>query len=196
MKHEIAVYWWAFNPPTLWHFGVVEKLLTSNKVQKIIFTPDGERSDKNYEILSEKRQKMIQIFFEEMLKQWFNVEMEKHFLFQKNTQTTTMDVQEYFEEKLWKTPTHIFWVDVIESMPNWVWNKDNYLEQHLKKIFLMRKGFDVPEMKNFQNFEILDFDILEISSTTVREMIKNKLRVEHILTPKVHEFVMDEKLYV
>ncbi len=60
----------------------------------------------------------------------------------------------------------------------------------------MRKGFNLPDMSNMQNFEILDLNILEISSTTVRQMIKNKLNIWHILTPKVFEFVMDEKLYV
>lgn len=196
MNHEIALYGWAFNPPTLWHFWVVEKLLVWEKVEKIIFTPDGERADKNYGILTQKRQEMIQIFFEEMLRKWLNVEIEKNFLMQKNAQTTTMDVEEYFTQKLWKHPTHIFWVDVISSMSHWSGNKDKYLEQKLKKIFLMRKGFEIPQMQGFKNFEIFDPDILEISSTTVRQMIKNGLKVDHILTPKVHEFVMDEKLYV
>jgi nicotinic acid mononucleotide adenylyltransferase len=40
-----------------------------------------------------------------------------------------------------------------------------------------------------QNFKILDLEILEISSTTVREMIKNKMRVDHILTPKVRDYI-------
>jgi len=60
----------------------------------------------------------------------------------------------------------------------------------------MRKGFELPDVTHLQNFEILDLDILEISSTTVRQMIKNELNIQHILTPKVFEFVMDEKLYV
>jgi len=40
-----------------------------------------------------------------------------------------------------------------------------------------------------QNYQIFDLNILEISSTTVREMIKNKMRVDHILTPKVRDYI-------
>lgn len=195
MKNNIAVYGGAFNPPTLWHFGVMQKLLTSQKVEKIIFTPDGERLDKNYGISPQKRQEMMQVFVEDCFDADLNVEFESHFL-NSDIPTTTLRVEKFFSEKYCHQVAHIFWIDVVKSLPNWSGNSDKYLEQKLKKLFVMRKGFEFPDMTHLQNFEILDLDILEISSTTVRQMIKNKLNIQHILTPKVFEFVMDEKLYV
>jgi nicotinic acid mononucleotide adenylyltransferase len=46
------------------------------------------------------------------------------------------------------------------------------------------------------NFIVLDLDILEISSTTVREMVKMKMSVDHVLTPEVKEILQKEDLYV
>ncbi len=62
-------------------------------------------------------------------------------------------------------------------MPNWAWNRDNYLENKLQKIFLQRKWFDAPKEINMQNFEIYDLDIPEISSTLARTRIKTNCKV-------------------
>lgn len=192
---NIAIYWGAFNPPTIWHFEVIEKLLVSQKVEKIIFTPDWQRVDKDYKIQREKREKILQIFFEELREKWLNVEFEDYFL-KSDWNTTTIEVEEYFSLKLWFSPFHIFWIDTISSMPNWVWNRDKYLENELKKIFINRKWFQIPEKIDMQNYQIYDLSILEISSTIVREMIKNKIKVDEILTPKVNQNIQENWLYI
>lgn len=80
-------------------------------------------------------------------------------------------------------------------MPNWTGNTDKYLEKKLKKIFILRKWFLIPDEIDMENYEILDLDILEISSTLVREMLKNKLQVRHILSPWVYDYIMKKELY-
>jgi len=192
---NIAIYWGAFNPPTIWHKLVIEKLLTQNKVSKIIFSPDWTRKDKDYKISDENRIKMLQIFFAELKQRWLNVDFEDYFL-KKSWNTTTMEVENYFTNKLWFSPHHIFGIDTISTMPNRVWNDEKYIENKLKKIFINRKWFLLPENIDMQNYQIFDLNILEISSTTVREMIKNKMRVDHILTPKVRNYIEENWLYI
>jgi nicotinic acid mononucleotide adenylyltransferase len=46
------------------------------------------------------------------------------------------------------------------------------------------------------NYIVLDLDILEISSTTVKEMIRNKISVDKVLTPEVKQIIERENLYV
>ena len=192
---NIAIYWGAFNPPTIWHFEIIERLLTKNIVEKIIFSPDWQRKDKDYKISFEKRTQVLEIFFEELKQRWLNVDFEEYFL--KNTwNTTTMQVEQYFSNKLWFQPFHIFWIDTISNIPNRVWNDEKYIENKLKKIFIKRKWFLVPENIDMQNYMMLDLEILEISSTTVREMIKNKMSVDHILTPKVIDYIEENWLYI
>lgn len=191
---KIAIYWGAFNPPTLWHKEVIIQTLSRQHVDKIIFAPDGKRKDKNFGISTKKRQEVIEIFAWEMEWSWFNVEFDDYFL-KKDGNTATIEVDRYYQEKLGVVPYHIFGIDTITSMPTRIGNEHGYIQNGLRKIFVQRKWFQIPKNLNMQNYIILDLDILEISSTTVREMIKNKLKVDHILTPKVHEFISNEELY-
>jgi nicotinic acid mononucleotide adenylyltransferase len=46
-----------------------------------------------------------------------------------------------------------------------------------------------------QNYVLLDFDIPQISSTMVRNMIKTQQRVGSILTPGVHKIIKENNLY-
>lgn len=191
---KIAIYSGAFNPPTIWHQEVMIQLMTKWYVDKIIFSPDGQRMDKNYWISSQKRRNMLEVFASEMSSKWFNIEFQDHFL-ERTSFTTTMEVEEYYRQKLWFQPYHIFGIDTISSIPNWTWNKDKYLETKLKKIFLLRKWFTLPENIDMENYLILDLDIIEVSSTLVREILKNKWEVSHILTPWVYNYVRDNELY-
>ncbi len=192
---KVAIYGWAFNPPTLWHQTVMTKMLSQKKVDKIIFTPDWDRLDKDYWVSKNLRIKMLENFYESILNQWFNVDFEDHFLKQKAQKTTTMDVERYFIEKLDLQPHHIFWIDVIESMPNWSWNINHYLENDLKKIFLNRKWFILPKNIAMKNYIVLDLDILEVSSTMARQAIKTKQSVDSILSLPVRDFVLNNGMY-
>lgn len=192
---NIAIYWGAFNPPTIWHKDIIEKLLIQNKVSKIIFSPDWQRADKDYKTSMKQRYEMMKIFFEELKNKWLNIEFDDYFLKKQNWNTTTMQVEEYFSNKLWFNPYHIFWIDTINNMPNRVWNTNRYIEEKLKKIFILRKWFLLPEKIDMKNYFMYDLDILEISSTTIREMIKNKLKVNHILTPEIHRYIKENNLY-
>lgn len=128
----IAIYWGAFNPPTVWHQKVITQLLTKWYVDKIIFSPDGQRTDKNYGISSQDRNEILHTFASEISQQWYNIEFEDHFLHDTSF-TTTMQVEAYFREKLWFSPQHIFGIDTITSLPNWTGNVDKYLEKNSKK---------------------------------------------------------------
>ena len=64
---KVAIYGWAFNPPTLWHQTVMTKMLSQKKVDKIIFTPDGDRLDKDYWVSKNLRIKMLENFYESIL---------------------------------------------------------------------------------------------------------------------------------
>ncbi len=191
---KIAIYWGAFNPPTLWHQEVMVKMITKWYVDKIIFSPDGQRLDKNYWISHQERKDILEVFASEICQKWFNIEFEDYFL-HNNIPTTTMEVENYYRQKLWFQTYHIFGIDTLSSMPNWTGNTDKYLEKKLKKIFILRKWFLIPDEIDMENYEILDLDILEISSTLVREMLKNKLQVRHILSPWVYDYIMKNELY-
>jgi len=213
---SVAIYWGAFNPPTIGHKEVIDGVLEQGIVDRIIFTPDGMRKDKNYGTPPEKRREIIEIFFEELkAKHGEKIQICRYFLnkcwtsknisipqghletrsskfFKCSETTTTRDVDRYFQNELWFSPYHIFGSDVAQEMKNWLNNDDEYIEKTLKKLFIGRPGYDFID-DGLENYILADIpDLTEVSSTTVREMLKNKIAVDALLTPWVHSYIQQE----
>lgn len=191
---KIAIYWGAFNPPTIWHKELIVQTLMSWQVDRIIFAPDWRRKDKDFGISDNERIEMIERFADELSKLRLNIDFHDYFL-KREWNTSTLEVDKYYKEKLWESPYHIFGIDTISNISHRIWNEDGYIEKVLKKIFIQRRWFEVPKNFNMQNYIILSLNIPEVSSTIVREMIKNKQKVAHILTPWVYEYAIKKGLY-
>nr|MDD3720292.1 hypothetical protein [Candidatus Gracilibacteria bacterium] len=192
----IAIYGGSFNPPTRAHAQVITSVLDMTQIEKIIFTPDGERDDKDHKISLAHRKKMIEIFYEVLKGQGYNIEFDTHFLDGNNgNKTTAMQVRDYFKKKLGFYPWHIFGTDVAPAMPNWSGNYNKIIEEKLKKIFVSRGGYSFnPNL--FKNFMLLEIhDIPAISSSMAREMIANRLKVDSILFPEIVDYIEKNNLY-
>lgn len=198
MSEKIAIYWWSFNPPTIWHLQAISWIHKQRVVDKIIISPSWERLDKNHIISLEDRKKLINSFLSILHESWINIDFDFHFFEWKNWDiTSTIEEEKYFINKFWFSPYFIFWSDVIPSMNNWVWNEDFYIEKKLKKIFINRPWYIFePENYWIDNFLICNIPWLpNISSTIVREMIKNKQNVSLLLNQKIIDIVNENNLY-
>jgi len=193
MENNIAIYWGAFNPPTIAHKKVITWILEDGFIDKIIFTPDGTRVDKNYGIDSETRKEIIREFFAEIQQEGWHVDIDDTFL-ERPQSTNTIEVEKHFIKILWKQPWHIFGIDVIEQMKSWIGNEDGYIENTLKKILMTREWYEIPSDTPLKVGKILDFDTPNVSSTMVREMIYNKQKVDHLLTPRVAEIITQNNI--
>ena len=195
---NIAIYWGAFNPPTLAHAQVVSEVLKRQAASHIILSPSGEREDKNFWIPHKNRRELIQIFLEMLQNQGQSVSLDTHFFDGKNGgQTTTAAEEAYFREKLWVSPAFIFGTDVAPNMHWWSNNPHRFIQERLKKIFIRRPGFEFDFQANgFREYTLLDIpDMLDISSSLAREIIRNKRSVEGILFPEVAREIEENDLY-
>jgi len=196
MIDKIAIYWGAFNPPTLWHLHVIEQVFKYTEIKKIIIVPDWFRLDKNYWIDEKYRNDLINIFISELNKKWLNVEIETYFLEWKNkSDTTTYKVDKYFINKLKFQPYHIFWTDISNWIKNWSWNPNKYIQKKLKKIFIPRMWY------KFDNFDLENYKLIEtniesnISSTKIKENINKNLKIDKLVMKKIEKYIKDNKLY-
>ena len=195
---KVAIYWGAFNPPTLAHAQVVEEVLKRQAAGHVILSPSWEREDKDFWISTPERRKLVEIFFEVLRQQGLHVSLDIHFLEWKNTWITTTTWEEkYFREQLWVAPAFIFWSDVAPNMSWWSNNPDRFIEERLKKIFIKRPGFEFDfEANGFREYTLLDIPhMLDISSSLAREILRNKQSVEWILLPEVAREIQAQKLY-
>jgi len=197
MEKEIAIYWWSFNPPTLGHKHVIESVLNKTKIESIILNPDWERLDKDYNIEKKHRKLMIDLFHNDLNNSWLKVDVEEYFMNWKNWRDTTiMQVKDYYKEILWFEPWFIFWTDVINAMPKWKDNKDKYIEKKLKKIFIPRP-WSKYNLDWFENYIVLDSNLVDISSSQVKEeLIKNKNNVNELINKDIKEYINENNLYI
>ena len=192
----VAIYWGAFNPPTIGHKQIIEWVIGNKIVDKIIFTPDGERKDKDYGIENERRRDIIEIFYEELKTLlWDKIDISRHFLKEKESElTSTKSVNTHFTDKLWFSPYHIFWSDTVIGMDTWINNEDRYIQEVLAKIFITRKWYN-PNMSQIDNYHLVTIDeVWDVSSTMVRRMIKRKQEISNLLTSSVNEYIKENTI--
>ncbi len=200
IENKIAVYGGSFNPPTNWHKFVIESILNKTKIEKIILNPDWSRDDKDYKIEHYHRKNMIDMFVKYLQKSGLNIEIDKYFLnwntwIKWRKDTTIIQVKEYYREILWFEPSFVFGTDVINVMPNWKDNTDQYIEKKLKKIFIKRPWSDY-DLAWFENYQIIETELKDISSTKVKEYLKsNKSQVSELIIPEIKEYILENDLY-
>jgi len=196
MNKNIAIYWWAFNPPTLWHLHVIEQVFCNTDIDKIIIVPDWFRLDKDYKISELHRNNLIEIFINEIKNNWLNVEIDKHFLeWKNNSDTTTYEVDKYFINKLKKQPYHIFWTDISWWIKDWSWNPNKYIQKKLRKIFIPRPWY-IFEENDLENYTLINTNSCsEISSTKIKENINKNLKIDKLVMKKIEEYIKNNNLY-
>lgn len=197
LQEDVAIYWGAFNPPTLAHEQVVKEVLSTQEISKIIISPSGERKDKDFWISWEQRKKLIDTYMEILSWEWLNVELDTHYFEWKNgSHTTTASEEKYFWDKLWISPWFIFGSDVAKDMPDWLENEWKFIEKKLNKIFIPRPGsqFDF-SASWYENYILLDeVEMLDVSSSIAREIVKNKCSISWILNPKIAETISENNI--
>jgi len=196
MSKQIAIYWWAFNPPTLWHSHVIKQIFKNTNIEQIIITPDWVRKDKDYKINEESRNELINIFLRELKQDWYDVVLDNYFLKWKNkSDTTTYEVDKYFISKLGNQPYHIFWTDISEWIKNWSWNPNKYIQKKLKKIFIPRKWYTFNHY-DLENYQLINVDFeSNISSTQIKEKISKKNKIDNLVTYNVKKYIINNNLY-
>jgi nicotinic acid mononucleotide adenylyltransferase len=79
-------------------------------------------------------------------------------------------------------------------MKDWSGNKDQYIEKKLKKIFVSRPGYDL-KLDDIENYILADLpDLIEISSTVVREMLSVRQDVSQIVTQGVSQYIQNQNI--
>ena len=173
---KIGFFGGCFNPPTNIHIKIAKDLIEKGKLYKVVFVPVNDYYKKNDLIEAKHRYNMLKL----AVKNYKNLEVDDIEL-KENKKLYAVDVfkiisNSVYIEKNKKTDIYlIMGSDNFEKMPTW-------------------KEYD--EIKNKYNYIVIDRDEKEISSTEIRDMLKNgdKKVVEYI--PKeVYEYIIKNELY-
>ena len=193
-----VIFGGSFNPPHKFHFLIAKQVLKQYKeVEKVIFVPVNSNYPKDGLTENKHRYNMLKIAIA------------------KNNRFLVSDIDMRADSSL---PT----VEVLEQMQKQFQDKeiwtlmgsDNLKEIHTwdraeelvskYKIIIMERNQNIMEdiinenelLKRYKiNFKKLNKEMSDISSTKVREDIKNRRSIKHLVPEEVYEYIEENKLY-
>ena len=106
----------------------------------------------------------------------------------------TIDTMTYLDEKYPDREfTLIMGGDNLANLHKWK-NYEMLLEKY--RIYIYRRPTCVmPELQNHPNVVITEAPLLEISSSYIRELLREKKSVKYLVPDKVHEYLNDYPIY-
>ena len=193
---KIGLYFGTFNPIHVGHLIIANHFAEFTDLEQIwmVVTPHNPLKKKDTLLADHKRYEMVFLATEEYPKiKPSKIEFD---LPQPNyTVTTLAHLQE-------KYPQHAFSLimgeDNLNSFHKWK-NYEFILDNH--SIYVYPRVIETKEndsqlnIKNHSNIRFVAAPIIEISSTFIRESIKNKKNIRPLLPEKVWEFIDYNNLY-
>lgn len=191
---KIGILGGSFNPPHKMHFNMGLDLLEKNYVDKIVYVPTGSKYKyKNNLVQDEHRFKMLEL----MIKNDDRFEVSDFEL--KDYVVYTCDTLKYFQEKY--PNDEIYFVCGADNL-SYVdeWKNGIYLLSNYKFLVIKRYTDDIDEiLKRFskykENIIVTDVNPDSLSSTLIREKIKNKEDILDLLDVDVYEYIIENSLY-
>ncbi|MFH1856530.1 MAG: nicotinate-nucleotide adenylyltransferase [Candidatus Omnitrophota bacterium] len=189
---KIGILGGTFNPPHTGHLILAEGVKEKLKLEKIIFVPANIPPLKEEkELIDAKiRLKMINL----------SIKGNKHFASSK-IEIERKGVSYTFEtiKKIKETfgvNSRLFFIagsDVLENIN--LWKNKEELFKLSTFIAVTRKGFKMPSSLP-QNIETLEMNTIEISSSQIREKIKNGESIRYLVCEPVRLIIERKKLYL
>lgn len=191
MNERVGIFGGTFDPIHLGHLITTQYVLEQRKLDKIIFIPCYISPHKTNQNSSNPvhRLNMLRLAIEGI--PYF--ELSDYEIRKGNISYTYDTILEL------KKTYH--YIELIIGYDNLIvfdkWNKpDEILD--LAKLVVMKRIIDKDaEIKNkyFEKAIILNTPTIEISSTDIRERVKNKLPIDFLVPKKVKEYIIQNKLY-
>lgn len=195
-----AIFGGTFDPIHNGHLHIAYEALYKLNLDKIIFIPSGSPPHKSNKKITDAhiRYEMVQMAIREEKKfELSDYEMKKSGL------SYTYETLEYFKAKFPKVKWYFLTgVDCLMELDGW--KKIDRIMDICEFVVFNRPGFnklDILEQKKRveekynKKIIFLDIPLLDISSTDVRRLIKEKKNVRYFLTEGVYNTIKELKLY-
>ncbi len=177
---KIALYFGSFNPIHIGHLLIANHVMNETDAEQIWFVVSPHNPLKESASLLNEHQRLhlVRLAIEEEAKfQVSNIE------FGMPRPSYTIDTLTFLEEKY---PKHEFSVilggDSFQNITKWK-NHKTLLEKYNLLVY-QRPGFDIDTSLS-DKIKVLDAPLLEISSTRIRKLIKEKKSYRYLVTDPV-----------
>ena len=187
---NIGLYFGSFNPIHIGHLIIAKHIINEGLLDEIWFVISPQNPFKNSSVLLNEQHRLnlvkTAIDAEPKLKA-SNIE------FKLPRPSYTIDTLTYLVEKYTKNNfTIVMGSDGFQNINKW--KNATELIKNFKILVYNRPGFLISETHN-ADFSIIDAPLLEISSTHIRKLIKEKKSIRYLVTDKVKEEIEINQYY-
>jgi len=188
---RVAVLGGSFNPPHICHVFISCYVLTTFDIDQVWFVPCYKHAFGKELLSFHHRFTMCCLAVESLRKDLVKVssiEKERH------GTSWTIDTVRYLKADY---PGHDFtWIigsDVLDEMDKW---KDfEQIQQLVSFIVIPRAGFLHKSHDHLYYSDNLNFQLPNVSSTLVRERVKQKKPITHLVPGKIEDYIRTHRLY-
>lgn len=187
---HIGLYFGSFNPIHIGHLIVANHIVENSEIDKVWFvvSPHNPLKDSHSLLNEYHRLHLVNLAIEENSKfRASNVE------FHLPKPSYTINTLTYLTEKF---PLEKFSIimgsDSFQNIHRWK-NFEQLVKQYSFIVYL-RPGFEVKETHE-ADVTILQAPMLEVSSTYIRDQIKQKKSIRYIVPDAVAEYILTNKYY-
>lgn len=186
---KIGIFGGSFNPIHNAHIDIVKYILEKLDLDKIIVIPVGKPSHKSMKLADDRmRYKMCELAFSGMDKvEISDIEInDKSISYTIETLNKLREIygedNEYFE---------IVGEDCIDTLDTW---KDYKEILKLSKMIVFKR-FEDEHKRDDENIIYLNTPLFKISSTMLREKIRNKEDIKDYVPEEIEKLILEENLY-
>lgn len=188
---RIGIFGGSFNPPHNMHKKIGLELIEKGYLDKVIYVPTGDKYQKEDLIPAMKRYEMIKL----MIKDSHDLSVSDYEI--KNKLTYTYQTLSYFHH-LYKDDEIYFICGSDNLLEFNTWNNYHYILDKYKILVIQRGEDEIEKItKEYPNVIKTDITISNLSSTKIRELIKenNREELSTKLDSSVIEYIKKENLY-
>lgn len=191
---KIGVFGGSFNPPHKMHLDIGVQLINKHYVDNVVYVPTGGKYKYKNNLSPDKnRLEMLEI----LTKKYEGLSVNDYEL--KDEVVYTCETLAYFKEVYLDDDIYfVCGADNLSYIDKWK-NGEDILNNY-KILVMKRKGEDILELlekfKEYKhNIVVADIEQRDISSTDIRERLKNNENVLDVLDKDVYEYIRKNKLY-
>lgn len=196
MKNKILIFGGTFNPIHNGHLILAEHCINEECFDKVVFIPTMNPYYKDT-LDFDTRLKMLKMaikdndkFAYSSIEKKYNLEGKLYLILEKIAELSDDDI------------TILIGSDSLMNL-DWWYEKEKLLKKY-KFLVLKRDESDKIINEKINEYEkkysayikILDNKRIDISSSDIRDMIKNKKDIKYLVADKVYKYIKEENLYV
>lgn len=186
-----GLFFGSFNPIHVGHLIIANTMLSNSDMEEVWFvvSPQNPLKERNTLLADRHRLQMVRVAIEDNY-QMRACDAEFHLPVPSYTVVTLAHLGEQYPDREFCL---IMGSDNLDNLHRW--RNYEYILENYKIYVYPRPGFNGGELASHKNVKIVDVPMMDISSSYIREQIRNHRSVEYLLTEPVYKYLTEMHFY-